>query len=99
MGSEEGDEEKEEQEDFTRHMEEIPRAREILPCKRSGAVVGEKVESVEFQDVRRGRDGQGDGTSLLPCGAKSLNRETVDDLLTKFSLNKCLFIGYNGALL
>ena len=48
MGPEEGDEEEEEQEDFTRRVEEILRAREILPCKRSGAAVGEKVQSVGF---------------------------------------------------
>ena len=54
---------------------------------------------VGFQDVRRGRDGQGDGTSPPPCGAKSLNQETIHDLLTQFSLNKCLLIGYSGALL
>ena len=62
---------------------------------------GDEMErgSVGFQDERRGRDGQGDMTSPPPCGARSLNRETIHDLLTRFSLNKCLFIGYNGALL
>ena len=42
--------------------------------------------NVGFQDVRRGRDGQGDGTSPPPCGAKSLNRETIHDLPTRFTV-------------
>ena len=40
---------------------------------------------VGFQDMGRGRDGQGDGRSPPPCGTKSLNRETVQDFLTRFT--------------
>ena len=40
---------------------------------------------VRFQDVGRGRDGQGNGRSPPPCWAKSLNRETVQDFLTRFT--------------
>ena len=53
MEWEEGDEEEEEQEDFTHRVEKIPRAREILPCKRSCAAAGEKVEREEREVVWR----------------------------------------------
>ena len=43
MGLEKGDEEEEEQQDFTFRVEEIPCAREIMPCERS-ATTREKVE-------------------------------------------------------